>query len=597
MTMNRPGLYLRLGLGMLAVEAGLIGVHAQFFPTYFYREFLFGRGWVQMLPPYNEHITRDLGALYLGFFVLLAFAAVRLSKDLVNGAIVVLHGGHAPAHGLPRAAHRGRAAAGRQGAAGRAARADHGCGAAPAVARDLHFDASPSRDRASRRTQLQSQAPMTAREAASFDVVIVGGRVAGCSLGVHLAAAGLAVAIVEREPVLGDTLSTHVIQDLDLLRRARRARRGARLAVLRRSPRPASRRRDRPVGGAPAEPAAVRATGLGWTARCRPRPPAAGATVADRHRLSSAWSATATGSPGSGPARRRHPPRAARRAGGRRGRAQLDGRPAGRRRASTTSPRTSAPAYWQYYAGRRRCRPSSTSPVAAATSRWPRRATAASPWSRPSRRSTTSATGGRRPCWRRPPRSSSARCAACSAQRPSGGPGAGGPADGRVLPRRRPGRAGHCSGMPGTSRTSWSGQGISDAMRQARSLAAAVGSGLGDPIGSTPHCRPGGWPRRRRPADVLAGPGLRPRRDQRAGSRGAARRRRGPHGTGATCMRRSNTAVTRRRVVGSTVAGRAVASAALRGAVPGTHLRAAVTVALHRELERRRTARTAAAVA
>ncbi len=59
---------------------------------------------------------------------------------------------------------------------------------------------------------------MTAQEVASFDVVIVGGRVAGCSLGAHLAAAGLAVAIVERETVLGDTLSTHVIQDLDLLR-------------------------------------------------------------------------------------------------------------------------------------------------------------------------------------------------------------------------------------------------------------------------------------------------------------------------------------------------------------------------------------------
>ncbi len=86
MNVRTSGLYLRLGLGMLAFEAGLIGVHALFFPTYFYREFLLGRGWVQMLPPYNEHITRDLGALYLGFFVLLAYAAVRLSRELVVGA-------------------------------------------------------------------------------------------------------------------------------------------------------------------------------------------------------------------------------------------------------------------------------------------------------------------------------------------------------------------------------------------------------------------------------------------------------------------------------------------------------------------------------
>jgi hypothetical protein len=86
MTLRRARLQVRLGLGMLAFEAGLIGVHALFLPGYFYREFLFGRGWVQMLPPYNEHITRDLGALYLGFFALLAFAAVSLSKDLVLGA-------------------------------------------------------------------------------------------------------------------------------------------------------------------------------------------------------------------------------------------------------------------------------------------------------------------------------------------------------------------------------------------------------------------------------------------------------------------------------------------------------------------------------
>lgn len=87
MTVNRPGLYLRLGLGMLAIEPGLIGVYALFFPTHFYRDFLFGRGWVQMLPPYNEHITRDLGALYLGFFLLLAYAAFTLSRDLVMGAV------------------------------------------------------------------------------------------------------------------------------------------------------------------------------------------------------------------------------------------------------------------------------------------------------------------------------------------------------------------------------------------------------------------------------------------------------------------------------------------------------------------------------
>ncbi len=87
-TRSRSGLALRIGLALLAGESGVIGVHALFFPAYFYDRFLLGRGWVQMLPPYNEHITRDLGALYLGFFVLLAYTVVRMSRDLVTGSVL-----------------------------------------------------------------------------------------------------------------------------------------------------------------------------------------------------------------------------------------------------------------------------------------------------------------------------------------------------------------------------------------------------------------------------------------------------------------------------------------------------------------------------
>ncbi len=88
MSIKRRELVVRGGLLLLAGEALLIGVHALFFPWYFYNHFLFGRGWVKMLPPYNEHITRDLGALYLGFAVILGYAVWKLSKDLVNGAIL-----------------------------------------------------------------------------------------------------------------------------------------------------------------------------------------------------------------------------------------------------------------------------------------------------------------------------------------------------------------------------------------------------------------------------------------------------------------------------------------------------------------------------
>lgn len=86
MSAKSTPLLLRLVLLSLALESAVIAVHALFFPRYFYEQFLLGRGWVMMLPPYNEHITRDLGALYLGFFVVLAFAAWKLTRDLVNAA-------------------------------------------------------------------------------------------------------------------------------------------------------------------------------------------------------------------------------------------------------------------------------------------------------------------------------------------------------------------------------------------------------------------------------------------------------------------------------------------------------------------------------
>jgi len=46
---------------------------------------------------------------------------------------------------------------------------------------------------------------------AKFDVVVVGGRVAGASLAIHLTRRGLSVAIFDRAELPGDTMSTHVI--------------------------------------------------------------------------------------------------------------------------------------------------------------------------------------------------------------------------------------------------------------------------------------------------------------------------------------------------------------------------------------------------
>jgi 2-polyprenyl-6-methoxyphenol hydroxylase-like FAD-dependent oxidoreductase len=49
-----------------------------------------------------------------------------------------------------------------------------------------------------------------------FDAIIVGRRVAGCAMAIHLARAGLSVAVVERDALPSDTLSTHLIQDVAL---------------------------------------------------------------------------------------------------------------------------------------------------------------------------------------------------------------------------------------------------------------------------------------------------------------------------------------------------------------------------------------------
>lgn len=85
---ERTRFRLRLGLFLLASEGLVIGVHALFFPHYFYENFFLGAGWLTKLGPYSEHLTRDAGALYLGLTVVTVWAMVRLVPDLVYAAAV-----------------------------------------------------------------------------------------------------------------------------------------------------------------------------------------------------------------------------------------------------------------------------------------------------------------------------------------------------------------------------------------------------------------------------------------------------------------------------------------------------------------------------
>ena len=74
---------LRVTLACLAVSAAVPGLQATISPTAFYDGFPFGRAWVQLLPPYNEHLIRDVGGFYLAFAILFAWAALRPSRELV----------------------------------------------------------------------------------------------------------------------------------------------------------------------------------------------------------------------------------------------------------------------------------------------------------------------------------------------------------------------------------------------------------------------------------------------------------------------------------------------------------------------------------
>ena len=79
----------RLALGWLALSALQLGFWALLAPQSFFDNFPgFGRSWLAVDGPFNEHFVRDFGALNLALAVLLIAAAVRLSRDLVSVAAI-----------------------------------------------------------------------------------------------------------------------------------------------------------------------------------------------------------------------------------------------------------------------------------------------------------------------------------------------------------------------------------------------------------------------------------------------------------------------------------------------------------------------------
>lgn len=80
----RAPLAARGALAILLVSALAVGLPATLAPHAFYDGFPFLRHWVDLLPPYNEHLVSDVGGLYLGFAVLFGWAAWTLETTFVR---------------------------------------------------------------------------------------------------------------------------------------------------------------------------------------------------------------------------------------------------------------------------------------------------------------------------------------------------------------------------------------------------------------------------------------------------------------------------------------------------------------------------------
>jgi hypothetical protein len=81
----------RAALIALGAPFVVIGAWALAAPRSWYDEFPgAGMHWLPAFGPYDEHLVRDLGGLFLALGLLLTFAAVSLSRPLVQGALGAL---------------------------------------------------------------------------------------------------------------------------------------------------------------------------------------------------------------------------------------------------------------------------------------------------------------------------------------------------------------------------------------------------------------------------------------------------------------------------------------------------------------------------
>jgi len=86
--LGAPEWVFRAVLGALGAVQLTDGLYALFAPRSFYEDFPLGRGWVEALPAYSEHLVRDVGSLFLATAVVLFAAAWFLGRRLIAITLV-----------------------------------------------------------------------------------------------------------------------------------------------------------------------------------------------------------------------------------------------------------------------------------------------------------------------------------------------------------------------------------------------------------------------------------------------------------------------------------------------------------------------------
>ena len=80
----RPRRSVRVRLALLACSAAGPGLWATLAPRSFYTTFPGAGHWISLSGPYSEHLARDVGAFYVAFALMFAWAVLRPHPALVG---------------------------------------------------------------------------------------------------------------------------------------------------------------------------------------------------------------------------------------------------------------------------------------------------------------------------------------------------------------------------------------------------------------------------------------------------------------------------------------------------------------------------------